>query len=300
MFKLLSLGALLQAAASVRVVRTRNEGSVQLGAGVPAVDDCIVCLQSKNGTDCDYMCIGKSIGCQSCVHWEEESDCGDSCVDGGAEEGEESGSMSKDDTHKPKESDIEVVSQDVTASDACITCLQSGGGRGCASRCSGKSQDCQNCVSYGGGAGCVSRCGGGSGGGPINWSDWNAKVSTYFTVGEVCNYDRRRIPNSTTIQNDILRLAVELDKVRVAWGSGILVNSWYRPPAINSEVGGAPNSQHIYGRAVDIRPSNGNLNGLQSWLDNGIWSNRALGYGAACCGFVHIDLRQGRIRWNYR
>jgi len=207
--------------------------------------------------------------------------------------------MSKDDTHKPKENNIE-AGKDVTVSDDCISCLQFGGGAGCYDRCSGKSSDCRNCVYYGGGAGCIDRCGGGGGGGSINWSDWNAKVSTYFTVGEVTQRDRRRIPNSTTIQNDILALAAELDKVRVAWGSGILVNSWYRPPAVNSEVGGAPNSQHIYGRAVDIRPGNGDLNGLQSWLDNGIWSNRALGYGASCCGFVHIDTRAGRIRWNYR
>merc|ERR1712060_203578 len=124
----------------------------------------------------------------------------------------------------------------------------------------------------------------------------NAKVSTYFTVGEVTQYDRRRIPNSTTIQNEILAIARELDKVRSSWGSSILVNSWYRPPDVNAEVGGSPNSQHIYGKAVDIRPGNGQLTTLRSWLDNGIWSNRALGYGASCCGFVHIDTRPGRIR----
>jgi len=124
-------------------------------------------------------------------------------------------------------------------------------------------------------------------------------VSTYFTVGEVTQYDTRRIPTSSSIQSEILAIATELDKVRSAWGGSILVNSWYRPPDVNAEVGGAPNSQHIYGRAVDIRPGNGQLTTLQSWLDNGIWANRALGYGASCCGFVHIDTRAGRIRWDY-
>jgi len=259
------------------------------------INDCIACLQSEGSTGCDYRCIGTSIACQSCVHWEGGAGCADRCADGGSGE---SGSMSKDDTHKPKENNLK-AGNDVTASNACITCLENGGGTGCYDRCSGT--DCRNCVQFGGGAGCIPRCGGGGGGGggSIDWSNWNAKVSTYFTVGEVTQRDTRRIPNSTTIQNDILALAAELDQVRVAWGSSIIVNSWYRPPAVNSEVGGAPNSQHLYGRAVDIRPGNGDLLGLQSFLDNGIWSNRALGYGAACCGFVHIDTRAGRIRFNY-
>jgi uncharacterized protein YcbK (DUF882 family) len=31
------------------------------------------------------------------------------------------------------------------------------------------------------------------------------------------------------------------------------INSWYRPPAVNAAVGGASQSQHLFGRAVDIQ-----------------------------------------------
>ena len=43
-----------------------------------------------------------------------------------------------------------------------------------------------------------------------------------------------------------------LDPLRKAWGRPIVVNSGYRCPALNTAVGGAVNSQHVYGEAADI------------------------------------------------
>jgi zinc D-Ala-D-Ala carboxypeptidase len=44
-----------------------------------------------------------------------------------------------------------------------------------------------------------------------------------------------------------------LDPLREAWGNPIIVDSGYRCPELNKRVGGAKNSQHMYGQAADIR-----------------------------------------------
>lgn len=133
----------------------------------------------------------------------------------------------------------------------------------------------------------------------INWSYFNCRISKYFTVGEATKYDVKRIPTNLAIKNNILALAKELDIVREQWGFPIQVISWYRPPNISGAVGGALNFQHLQGSAADIYPSDkSKIYAFQDWLDKGLWKNKALGKGANK-GFVHVDLRSGKIRWNY-
>lgn len=143
----------------------------------------------------------------------------------------------------------------------------------------------------------------------VDWLDPESRVSKYFRVYEVTQGDDRRLPRDRATQNNILELARELDRVREQWAEflqgigsqdspALAVTSWYRPPEINRAVGGVENSQHITGSASDIRPVNGDVRRFQVFCDKMAWSERALGYGAPL-GFVHLDLRQGRIRWHY-
>ena len=132
----------------------------------------------------------------------------------------------------------------------------------------------------------------------IDWNDFDSPIGKYFTVGELLRYDKRRIPTSNTVKENILKIVKELDKIREDWGSPIGITSGYRPPDVNRRVGGVSNSQHLTGNAVDIYPIGKNGIEFEKWLDKR-W-DKALGYGQRSGrGFTHLDLRPGRIRWNY-
>jgi len=140
---------------------------------------------------------------------------------------------------------------------------------------------------------------------PIDWENFNQKISRFFTVGEVLQKDLRRIPTEADVINNIYAHADELDKMREEWGAPVGVTSWYRPYSINRAVGGVSNSQHLYGSAADVYDMSGNDQAFEDFL-NQHWGG-ALGYGVASGGgFTHLDLRGGgwrkgpkEIRWWY-
>lgn len=141
----------------------------------------------------------------------------------------------------------------------------------------------------------------------IDWGNASAKVSTYFTVGEVfttgtsIDWNRRNalfalpIDKRNTVIRNIRAIAAQLDGIRGQIGP-IKIMSWYRDEATNARVGGASDSQHIYGHGVDIRALQYDGASLESWLEQN-W-NGGVGRGWAKRGFTHIDLGTNR-RWDY-
>lgn len=117
-----------------------------------------------------------------------------------------------------------------------------------------------------------------------------------FTWGEFTK-NLTRVPQSEKVVNQIAKLAYYLEDVRVLFGNpSIIINSGYRPPLVNSAVGGASNSQHIYGAAADIvvcgiKPSEVYAR-LNSW-------HGSKGGLASSSVFTHIDLRGYKARWRY-
>jgi len=90
-----------------------------------------------------------------------------------------------------------------------------------------------------------------------------AKLSQHFTLGELCKTSVKtadgNIPSHVHIEN-LKRLCSWLEMLRDEWnrryGEGndpIIINSGYRSPQVNKAVGGAANSNHLTGCAVDIR-----------------------------------------------
>ena len=93
----------------------------------------------------------------------------------------------------------------------------------------------------------------------------------YFTLDEFLRSDtatKKKIDNTPSFEviENLLDLALFLDGIRKAWGSGIHINSGYRSLALNAAVGGVQGSQHCYGLAADIRPSNGKIIEFEKFL----------------------------------
>lgn len=81
----------------------------------------------------------------------------------------------------------------------------------------------------------------------------------FFTIQELTKSTTaqqkgiKNIPSKEQEQNLIALIENVLDPLREAYGKPIVVTSGYRCPALNKAVGGASNSQHLYGYAADIR-----------------------------------------------
>lgn len=81
--------------------------------------------------------------------------------------------------------------------------------------------------------------------------------STHLTWTDLSCRDAARTPYPDTYLTDgrLSELAALFEEVRaLLGGQPLIVLSAYRTPAHNTAIGGAPNSQHVEGRALDLRP----------------------------------------------
>lgn len=88
-------------------------------------------------------------------------------------------------------------------------------------------------------------------------------------------------------------LAAAFEQLRTAVGLPLTVLSAYRTPAHNKAIGGARFSQHMEGRALDLRPPPGWTPELLSHLAAEIPMIHGIGIYETG-QFLHIDVRPGR------
>jgi hypothetical protein len=108
-----------------------------------------------------------------------------------------------------------------------------------------------------------------------------AKSSKFFSEAEL------KCP-STGLCNMDQGFLDRLDLVRKDYGRAMQVTSGYRDPGHNTKIGGAPNSKHMQGLAVDIACTNP--------ADRARIAQLALQHGltvALGAGFLHLDGRAG-------
>lgn len=113
------------------------------------------------------------------------------------------------------------------------------------------------------------------------------KLTPNFTVSEFACKD-----GSDTILIDTM-LVYYLQKIREHFGKAVRINSAYRTPSYNAQVGGASESQHILGTAADIIIDQITPEQVAQYADQ-------LGMGGVGIykSFTHVDVRAGRARWN--
>jgi hypothetical protein len=115
-----------------------------------------------------------------------------------------------------------------------------------------------------------------------------------FTWLEATHGGKRMPPNQTTVDS-MIRIAKLAQQARDRLGRAMIVTSWYRPPAVNRAVGGATNSRHIVGDAIDFVVCG--LSGNQIYWTLDPWWPGGLGRYRSFPNLGHIDSRPYRARW---
>lgn len=92
-------------------------------------------------------------------------------------------------------------------------------------------------------------------------------------------------------------LVALLQRLRDHYKKPITINSAYRTATYNKKVGGAKDSQHLYGTAADITIKGVTPREIAELLEK--WGAGGIGlydYGKGA-GFVHVDVRDKKSRW---
>lgn len=121
---------------------------------------------------------------------------------------------------------------------------------------------------------------------------------SYFSMSELIkDYVISDIPIAH--QHNLEALKTLLDAVREEFGKPIVVTSGYRNEVHNKRVGGAKASQHLTGKAADIRPQDSSKEELDRLYEIACKHFKAVGDGRSR-GFVHVDTRDDKERrWDY-
>jgi uncharacterized protein YcbK (DUF882 family) len=114
--------------------------------------------------------------------------------------------------------------------------------------------------------------------------DGDKRLSRSFTVAE---FRSRCGSDKILIDAGLIEL---LQQIRDHFGSAVKIVSGYRSPAHNRVIGGAPNSQHMLGKAADIQVKGFPPLEVGQYLKD---HNGGLGVYAT---FTHVDVGRRR-RW---
>lgn len=132
------------------------------------------------------------------------------------------------------------------------------------------------------------------------------QLSAHFTLAESTKSQTAsrlgidNTPDEATIANMKALCEAILEPVREHYGVPVVVNSFYRSPRLNAEVGSKPGSQHVTGEAVDFEVPGVANPVLAEWCrDNLEYDQICLEFvepGQPSSGWVHASYKAGACR----
>lgn len=120
----------------------------------------------------------------------------------------------------------------------------------------------------------------------------NKAVSKNFKVREF----KCKGTDDVFIDHEVLTF---LQTIRNHYGKPVIITSAYRTESRNKAVGGAGNSQHLKGKAVDFYIKGVDEQELYLFCDKLIGDSGGVGYYPDG-HYVHIDTRGTKARWETR
>lgn len=125
--------------------------------------------------------------------------------------------------------------------------------------------------------------------------DGNRKLAPDFKVREL----RCRDGSDTVMVDETL--TVVLQCIREHFGKAVTITSGYRTPEHNAEVGGSKSSQHLLGRAADIRVQGVSVEDIAAYAESLMPDWGGVGRypvkAGRATGWVHVDTRATKSRW---
>lgn len=125
--------------------------------------------------------------------------------------------------------------------------------------------------------------------------DGNRRLAPDFQVREF----RCRDGTDTVMVDEAL--TVVLQCIREHFGKAVTITSGYRTSAHNAAVGGAKSSQHLLGRAADIRVQGVSVEAVAAYAESLMPDWGGVGRypvkAGRATGWVHVDTRADKARW---
>lgn len=118
--------------------------------------------------------------------------------------------------------------------------------------------------------------------------DGNKKLSANFKVREFACTDGS---DPIFIDSELVNV---LQKIRAHFGKSVTITSAYRTPGKNKAVGGQTYSQHLYGRAADIKVKGVSPQKVVAYAEKLLPNKGGIGTYST---FTHIDVRSTKSRW---